>query len=206
MHKFASNSCIKINILVNLSNTCYNGKEIGGINMSKGFRKSLFGFNTADVLSYIAASDKAAKEKTDELNGKIKELELKAKELEEANAVLVEKNAEYESKKEQIRLMSENVAKMYLSAKTTSQLMVEKAEESRKLIAKENEEQLITLSKTNESMQNVREQISATAESYCAELKELCSSLEAIKSEIDKNEKDTEEAIQQFSDLVTQQI
>ena len=174
--------------------------------MSKGFRKSLFGFNATDVLSYIAASDKAAKIKTDELNGKIKELEIKVKELEEANAVLTEKNTEYESKKEQIRLMSESVAKMYLSAKTTSQLMVEKAEESRKLIAKENEEQLITLNKTNESMQNVREQITATAQSYCEELKELSDSLEAIKSEIYKNEKNTEEAIHQFNDLVTKQI
>ncbi len=174
--------------------------------MSKGFRKSLFGFNTTDVLSYIAASDKVAKEKTDELNGKIDELKKKAKELEEQNAVLTEKNKEYESKKEQIRLMSENVARMYLSAKTTSQLMVEKAEESRKLIAKENEEQLCTLSKTNESMQSVREQITATAESYCEELGKLCASLEAIKNEIDKNEKDTEEAVKQFSDLVAQQI
>ena len=31
-------------------------------------------------------------------------------------------------------------------------------------------------------------------------------SLEAIKNEIDKNEKDTEEAVKQFSDLVNKQI
>ena len=174
--------------------------------MSKGFRKSLFGFNTTDVLSYIAASDKAAKLKTDELNNNINQLERKIKELEENNAVLIEKNAEYESKKEQIRLMSENVARMYLSAKTTSQLMVEKAEESRQLIAKENEEQLDTLSKTNESMKNIKEQITSTANSYCQELTELCASLESIKMEIDKNNKDTEEAVKEFSDLVSKQI
>lgn len=174
--------------------------------MSKGFRKSLFGFNTTDVLSYIAAADKAAKLKTDELNAKIAELESKEKELSEQNAVLTEKNAEYESKKEQIRVMSENVARMYLSAKTTSQLMIEKAEESRRLLAKENEEQLTALSKTNESMQSVKEKITATAENYCDELNSLCASLEAIKREIDKNEKDTEAAVKEFSDLVSSQI
>ena len=94
--------------------------------MSKGFRKSLFGFNTTDVLAFIAASDKAAKLKTDELNAKISELESKVKTLEEQNLELVAKNAEYESKKEQIRVMSENVARMYLSAKTTSQLWLKK--------------------------------------------------------------------------------
>ncbi|MBR2043433.1 MAG: hypothetical protein IJ946_03750 [Clostridia bacterium] len=174
--------------------------------MSKGFRKSLFGFNTTDVLAFIAASDKAAKLKTDELNAKISELESKVKTLEEQNLELVAKNAEYESKKEQIRVMSENVARMYLSAKTTSQLLVEKAEESRRLIAEENKEQLSTLQKTNESMLTAGEQISSAAESYCEGLKELCASLEAIKSEIDKNEKDTEEAIREFSDIVNKKI
>lgn len=174
--------------------------------MSKGFRKSLFGFNTTDVLSYIAAADKMAKAKTDELNAKIAQLQREADELKEQNAVLANKNAEYESKKEQIRVMSENVAKMYLSAKTTSQLMIEKAEESRKLLAKENEEQLSTLNRTNESMKSVRDLITTTADSYCEELGALCASLEAIKNEIDKNEKDTEEAVQQFSDLIAKQI
>ncbi len=174
--------------------------------MSKGFRKSLFGFNPSDVLSYITAADKSAKDKTDELSAKVKMLEAAVRDLTEKNNELSAKNAEYESKKEQIRLMSENVARMYLSAKTTSQLMVEKAEESRKLIEKENAEQLITLTKTNESMQEVREQITSTAETYSKELLELCSSLEAIKNEIDKNEKDTEEAVKQFSDLVNKQI
>ena len=89
--------------------------------MSKGFRKSLLGFNTTDVLAYISASDKAAKEKTDKLNSEIATLKLQNEKLAEANKNLVQKNAEFEAKKEQIRVMSENVARMYLSAKTTSQ-------------------------------------------------------------------------------------
>lgn len=174
--------------------------------MSKGFRKSLFGFNSSDVLSYIAAADKAAKEKTDELKNEISVLKATCQKLTDLNRELEEKNAEYESKKEQIRIMSENVARMYLSAKTTSRIMVEKAESSRKLIEDENREHLETLSKTNESMKSVKEQITATADSYCEELEQLCASLESIKNEIDKNQKDTETAVKEFSDLVSTQI
>ena len=39
--------------------------------MHKGFRKSLFGFNTNDVLAYIAATDKVAKDKIDALTKQI---------------------------------------------------------------------------------------------------------------------------------------
>ena len=177
-----------------------------GIFMSKGFRKSLFGFNTSDVLAYISASDKAAKVKTDELKNQISNLILQNEKLAEANKNLVQKYDEYESKKEQIRVMSENVARMYLYAKTTSQLMIEKAEENRKMLESENKEQLEVIEKTNESMLNVKEQITATTESYCETLSELCASLEKIKEEIDKNGKDTEEAIKQFSDLISNQI
>ncbi len=177
-----------------------------GIFVSKGFRKSLFGFNTSDVIAYISKSDKAAKALTDKLNNEIATLKLQNEKLAEANKILVQKNAEYESKKEQIRVMSENVARMYLSAKNTSQLMIEKAEENRKMLENENMEQLEVLSRTNESMLNVKEQITATTEDYCETLHELCTSLEKIKEEIDKNGKDTEEAIKNFSDLISNQI
>ena len=174
--------------------------------MSKGFRKSLFGFNISDVLSYISATDKAAKEKTDNLNKEIAALKEQNEKLADANKNLVQKNAEYESKKEQIRVMSENVARMYMSAKTTSQLMIEKAEENRRLLNNENKEQLEALAKTNKSMISVKEQITATTEDYCETLSELCASLEKIKVEIDKNGKDTDEAIKSFSDLISNQI
>ncbi len=174
--------------------------------MSKGFRKSLFGFNTDDVLTYISASDKAAKEKTDKLKNEIANLKLQNEKLAEANKNLVQKNAEYESKKEQIRVMSENVARMYLSAKTTSQLLIEKAQDNKKMLDNENKEQLEALAKTNESMQSVKEQMTATTEDYCETLNDLCASLEQIKNEINKNDKDADEAIKNFSDLITNQI
>lgn len=174
--------------------------------MSKGFRKSLFGFNTNDVLAYIAASDKAAKLKTDELNGKIAELSARVAELSAENAELAAKNAEFEAQKEQIRLMSESVAKMYLSAKATSRLMIEKAEESRRLIAKENEDRLSTIEKTNDSMLSVGRQITTAAAAYCEELRELCASLEAIKKQIGLNERATEEAIEEFDGIVSKNI
>ncbi len=174
--------------------------------MSKGFRKSLFGFNTDDVINYITASDKTAKAKTEELKKQIAELKSKNDALTAKNGELSEKLAEYESKEEQIRLMSESVARMYLSAKTTSQLMIEKAEESRKLIENENQEQLDTLNRTSESMLSVKEQISSTAEEYCASLQALCVSLEDIKNEINKNNKDTEEAIKEFTQTVNEKV
>lgn len=174
--------------------------------MSKGFRKSLFGFNTSDVLSYISASDRAAKAKTDKLNNEIATLKEQNEKLAEANKNLVKKNAEYESKKEQIRVMSENVARMYLSAKTTSQILIEKAQENRKMLENENKEQLEALEKTNESMLSVKEHMTATTEDYCETLNELCASLEKIKDEIEKNDKDTDEAINNFGKLISDKI
>ena len=62
------------------------------------------------------------------------------------------------------------------------------------------------LAKTNESMKNVKEQMTATTEDYCETLNELCASLQQIKEEISKNGKDTDEAIKNFSDLISHQI
>lgn len=174
--------------------------------MSKGFRKSLFGFNTDDVISYITASDKSAKAKTEELKRQIADLKKENEELKVKNSELSIKADEYESKKEQIRLMSESVARMYLSAKTTSQLMIEKAEASRKLIENENKEQLDTLKRTSESMLSVKEQITATADDYSASLLALCSSLENIMNEINKNNEQTEDAISEFTQAVNEKV
>ena len=43
--------------------------------MSAGFRKSLFGFNSQDVMEYIEKTHKAFSQKENDLNSKIDELD-----------------------------------------------------------------------------------------------------------------------------------
>lgn len=174
--------------------------------MSKGFRKSLFGFNTGDVLAYIAATDKAANEKRTELEKEIESLKIKNDELNKINDNLREIAAEYDSKKEQIRVMSENIARMYVTAKTTSKILMDKAEESSRLINEESKDRLDTLSSSQITMAAIKEQIAMSATSYCAEVERLYASLENVKAAIENNDNTAISAKEEFETLVSENV
>lgn len=174
--------------------------------MSKRFRKSLFGFNTDDVLAYIAATDKAANDKKAELEAKISDLASQVEGLNSLNSQLSEIVAEYESKKEQIRIMSENIARMYISAKTTSKILVEKAEESSKLISDESKDRLNILSSSQISMEAIREQVTSAASQYCLEVERLYASLEDVKNSINTNDNEVALAKEEFEALVSENV
>ena len=61
--------------------------------MSKGFKKSLFGFNCDEVVAYIEKAHKTFKEKELLLNEKIDSLSSELKESSEKNLALTEENA-----------------------------------------------------------------------------------------------------------------
>ncbi len=174
--------------------------------MAKGFRKSLFGFNTDDVLAYIAATDKVAKDKIDALAKQVEELKSANEKLTADNALLTEKANEYDSKKEQIRLMSDNIARIYVTAKTTSKILIDNANESRMLIEEANRQRLEALDDTQLSMEEVKSRLTAAADSYTKEINTLCENLESIKSRIDSNEKENISANNEFEKLINANI
>ncbi len=174
--------------------------------MPKGFRKSLFGFNTDDVLAYIAATDKIAKEKIDALTKQVEELKSANEKLTSANAELSEKANEYDAKKEQIRLMSDNIARIYVTAKTTSKILIDNANESRMLIEEANHQRLEALDDTQLSMEEVKTKLNAAADTYAKEISTLCENLESIKSRIDSNEKENVAANGEFEKLINANV
>lgn len=174
--------------------------------MSKGFRKSLFGFNTDDVLAYIAATDKAAKTKISQLENEISGLKKSIDALTNENAVLSDKVSEYESKKEYIRIMSENIARIYLTAKTTSKLMIDNANESRQLIEDANKEHLAVIDDTQDAMTQIKDKISEASERYCKEIEQLYLSLENAKCQIDNNTNQTNTANEEFNALISENV
>ena len=91
--------------------------------MSVGFRKSLFGFNSSDVLEYIEKAQRSFNSKETALNKKLDDLkeelersnqisEALAKEKQELQFQLDEFNAKYE----EIERISENIGKLCITA------------------------------------------------------------------------------------------
>ena len=167
--------------------------------MSKGFRKSLFGFNTEDVLKYISASDNAAKAKISKLE---KELSEKESEIEKFKAVA----EEYNSKKEYLKLMTENTARIYLAAKSTSKLMIDNANESRRLIEEANDSRINTLNDVQDAMKDLREKINIASKNYCEEVDELSAAFENLKNCINDNTDESDSAVEEFNTIANKNI
>ncbi|MEE0946583.1 MAG: hypothetical protein U0M42_07165 [Acutalibacteraceae bacterium] len=172
--------------------------------MSKSFRKSLFGFNTDDVLNYISLSDAAAKKKLSILEKEIDSLNAKIKSLEEENCKLNEIAEEYNSQKDAINLMTENTARIYMAAKATSKLMIDNANQSRAIIEQANSARLDTISNVQSAMDGIRENISSTCKNYCDEVESLCSDLETLKNTIAENKEKSEAANISFNTLISE--
>lgn len=174
--------------------------------MSKGFRKSLFGFNTEDVLKYISASDNAAKTKISKLEKEIIELNSKIEAIEKEKAELYAVAEEYKNKKEYIKLMTDNTARIYLAAKSTSKLMIDNANESRKLIEEANDTRISALSDVQEAMKDLREKINTASKSYSDEVDELSIAFENLKNCINDNNSESDSAVQEFNTLANKNI
>ena len=95
--------------------------------MAVGFRKSLFGFNSDDVLNYINESHKKFSEKENELNQKIESLD---ETLAKLNSQLEDVKAakenveiqlkEYTDKYDEIERLSQSIGKLYLVAQSNA--------------------------------------------------------------------------------------
>ena len=172
--------------------------------MSKGFRKSLFGFNTDDVLAYIAAADKLAQTNISKLEAEKNALKKDNEALDNEIQALKAKVQEFENQKEQLRIMTENIARIYLSAKTTSKLMVDNANKSRMLIERATETKYMQAEMY--AMEEMKEEISALAEKYCSDIENLVASLEQIRDSIDTNNREIQTSHENFSSLVGEKV
>ena len=176
--------------------------------MSVGFRKSLFGFNSNDVIEYIEKAHRNFNKKENELNKKLDELkeELKVSaekydklslEKEELNAKLEEFNA----KSEEIEMLSQKIGKLYLVAQTNSKAIIENSEKSAEISNEEVSKNLMSIDEAHKSLQALRESITKTSEDFVNEVDRLMSSLVDTREQITENDAIIEEAKKEFAEV-----
>jgi len=173
--------------------------------MSVGFRKSLFGFNCDDVVSYIQKMHKSFANKTDILNEKAdslaKELALSKEDYDKLmseKAVVEEKLNAFNEKYEEIERLSDNIGKLYLVAQANAQAIMANSLENSDLAGQEVEKNLSTIDEAHESLNALRESIVKTSEDFVNEVNTLMQSLNETREKITQNTKTSENAKEQF--------
>lgn len=162
--------------------------------MGIGFKKSLFGFNCDDVVSYIESSHKSYVEKETVLNEKIEELDTSVKSLtaqmEEIKAAKAEVESQlktYTDKYDEIERLSQNIGKLYLVSQTNSKAIMKTSQESAELSRKEIERNIATLDDAHESLSELKAKIISTSDNFIKQVEELLTSLDTTKGAIEQN-------------------
>ncbi len=176
--------------------------------MAIGFKKSLFGFNCADVVEYIEKTHKSFVQKEKGLNEKVEKLlgELDtAKELTEKLELekqeLDLKLSEFTAKYEEIERLSENIGKLYLVAQTNAQAIISNSEESARISNEEVTRNLYTIEEAHNSLENLRQHIAKTSDDFIAEVDKMMTSLNATREQISANTDKTVAAKNEFEEV-----
>lgn len=162
--------------------------------MAIGFRKSLFGFNTSDVVDYIDKMHSAFQDKQTLLN---KELESLNGELslskENYDLLLKEKDEiaarlnEFEEKYAEIQRLSEVIGKLYLVAQANAKAIIERTSENSRITNEEISKNLIAIDEAQASLSSLKEQLNKTSDGFLSEIDSLLSSLKDVKNQVEEN-------------------
>ena len=162
--------------------------------MSVGFRKSLFGFNSQDVVEYIERSHKDFAKKEDSLNEKIEMLETllensreEQKKLEAEKEELDIKLNSFTEKYEEIERLSENIGKLYLVAQSNAQAIIKNAQEEAETAKNEVNRNLISIDEAHEALAELRSDILRTSEEFSSRVDGLVNSLTEAREKIADN-------------------
>jgi len=162
--------------------------------MAIGFRKSLFGFNSDDVISYIERTHKSYAEKEAVLKVKIKELdnslatandELEA--IKQAKEKIEEELKVYTDKYVEIERLSQNIGKLYLVAQANANSIMQASQESSELSRKEVVRNLTSIEDAHGSLNELKTEILRTSAGFAAKVEVLMSELEATREKINQN-------------------
>lgn len=176
--------------------------------MAVGFRKSLFGYNTEDVLEYIDKTHRTFSKKETEFNNKINELEDEIKVSKEnfenivrQKAALEIELAAFRQKQAEIERISENIGKLYLVAQANAKAVMNSSIESAELINAETEKNVCALSNAHTSLDGLREEIKQTTADFVNQMEGLLASLESTKEQIDENQQTVDTAKEEFAEI-----
>lgn len=166
--------------------------------MAVGFRKSLFGFNSQDVIEYIDRNHREFSKKEESLNEKIDELKNllessreEQKKLEEEKRELDTKLNSFSEKYEEIERLSENIGKLYLVAQSNAQAIMKNAQEEAASAKAEVNRNLISIDEAHDALALLRSDIIKTSEEFSAKVESLVKSLSDTREKIAESTDDT---------------
>ena len=162
--------------------------------MAVGFKKSLFGFNCADVIEYIERSQKGFAEKEKELSEQVdmlsRDLDLSNenyRKLSNEKELIAKKLADFSEKYEEIERLSENIGKLYLVAQANAQAIMANSEKNADLANKEVEKNLSAINDAHDSLDSLKKTIRQTSDEFLSEIDGLISSLDEARESISTN-------------------
>ena len=177
--------------------------------MSVGFRKSLFGFNCDDVISYIEESHKKFSIKENELNQKIDNLDstivsvnAQLEELKAAKADVEAQLKEYTDKYDEIERLSQNIGKLYLVAQSNAKSVMQNSAENRDIANREVEKNLHSIDNAHEQLSELKSEIMRTSNEFVAKVDALVTSLSTARSKITNNNNDNRDLAEQFENVM----
>ena len=177
--------------------------------MKAGFRKSLFGFNSDDVIEYIEKTHKDFCEKETLLNEKIDELkdELNSAKL-QISDIIAEKTKiendlkEYTEKYDEIERLSQNIGKLYLVSEANANAVIENAKQSREISEEAVSKSIKCADDTYASLASLKDEIVKTSSEYLEKINSLMLSLESMKNNIYNNNLSAEKSIEEYEELL----
>lgn len=162
--------------------------------MAVGFKKSLFGFNCADVIEYIERSQKGFAEKEKELSEQVealsRDLDLSNenyRKLSGEKELIAKKLADFSEKYEEIERLSENIGKLYLVAQANAQAIMANSEKNARLANKEVEKNLSVINDAHGSLDALKKTVMQTSNEFLSEIDVLISSLDEARESISAN-------------------
>ena len=176
--------------------------------MSAGFRKSLFGFNSQDVMEYIEKTHKAFSQKENDLNSKIDELDslletskAEQKKLETEKAELDRKLNSFTEKYEEIERLSENIGKLYLVAQSNAQAIMNNAQNEAKITEEEVSRNIVSIDETHDALSELRSDILRTSQEFSSKVDTLISSLNTAREKIAAEREETINLTENFQKI-----
>lgn len=176
--------------------------------MSAGFRKSLFGFNSQDVMEYIEKTHKAFSQKENDLNSKIDELDslletskAEQKKLETEKAELDRKLNSFTEKYEEIERLSENIGKLYLVAQSNAQAIMNNAQNEARITEEEVSRNIVSIDETHDALAELRSDILRTSQEFSSKVDTLISSLNTAREKIATEREETINLTENFQKI-----
>ncbi len=177
----------------------------GDLNMSLGFRKSLFGYNCEEVYEYIHSETLQNKQIVDTLNN---DLRKKASEIEEHLSVISQLQSEidvlkndvalYKDKYDEVKNLSDNIGKLYIVAQSNAKSIMQAADNAKQAAQTEIQQNLNAIDTANDSINNIKLRFEELCREFSDNVDSLNASLIQTKQLIENSNSETETTAQGF--------